>query len=151
MVRIIAALLCILCAAPAWADEHDKKHHKLIDRKMIVAGLTMLAGEIADNETTMAVLARNRHAQELNPFYGAHPTRLRIYSIGTALTGLMFIGSVAARERAIRTGHPDSKIWLVPVVIHNTERALAAWHNSAVPGSRPTQLSVCPAAGAGCR
>lgn len=151
MVRIIAALLCVLCAAPAWADERAKKHHKLFDRKMIIAGLTMLVGEIADNETTMAVLARNRHAHEVNPFYGAHPTRLRIYSIGTALTGLMFIGSVAALERAIRTGHPDSKVWLVPVVIHNTERGLAAWHNSTVPGSRATLLSVCPAAGAGCR
>jgi len=151
MTRIIAGLLCVLCAAPAWADEHEKKHHKLIDRKMIVAGLTMLAGEVADNETTMAVLARNRHAHEVNPFYGAHPNRLRMYGIGTALTGLMFVGSVATRERAIRTGHPDSKIWLVPVVIHNLERSIAAWHNSSVSASRLTSPRTCPAAGAGCR
>ncbi len=151
MTRIIAALLCVLFAMPAWADEQKKKPHKLFDRKMILAGLTMLAGEIADNETTMAVLRRNRGAHELNPFYGAHPSRLRMYSIGTALTGLMFITSVAVRERSIRRGQPDSKIWLAPVFIHDAARGLAAWHNSTVPASRPTVRRVCPAAGAGCR
>lgn len=151
MARMIAALLCVLFAVPAWAGEQKKEPHKLFDRKMILAGLTMLAGQIADNETTMAVLRRNHHAHEVNPLYGAHPSRLRMYSIGTALTGLMFMGSVAVRERSIRTGHPDSKTWLIPVVIHNTERGLAAWHNSTVPAGHPNVLKVCPAAGAGCR
>lgn len=148
MFRIIAAVLCLVIAVPALADEKEKKHHKLIDRKMIVAALTMVAGEIADNETTMAVLRRNHHASEANPFYGAHPSRLRMYSIGTALTGLMFLTSVAAREHSIRQGRPESKVWLVPVIMHNTARGLAAWHNSTIPARHP---SVCPAAGAGCR
>lgn len=151
MIRIIAALLCILLATPAWADEQTTKHHKLIDRKMIFAALTMLAGEIADNETTMAVIRRNHHAHELNPLYGARPTRLRMYSIGTALTGLMFMTSLTVRERSNRRGQPDSKMWLAPVFIHDAARGFAAWHNSSVPASHPAALTVCPAAGAGCR
>ncbi len=156
MKGLATALLCVFLAVPVWADEgaqkppKAQKAHKLFDRKLILAGLTMLAGEIADNETTMAVMRRNRNAREANPFYGAHPSRLRVYSIGTALTGLMFLTTVAARQQALRQGR-NSKLWLVPVVGTDVARALAAWHNAGIPASHPHLLRVCPAAGSGCR
>jgi len=156
MKGLVAALLCVFLAVPVRADEGGKKTqeaqkaHKLFDRKLILAGLTMIAGEIADNETTMAVQRRNHHAHETNPFYGAHPSRLRLYSIGTALTGLMFLTTVAARQQALRQGR-NSKLWLVPVVGTDAARALAAWHNAGIPASHPHLLKVCPAAGSGCR
>ena len=157
MKGIVAALLCLFLAVPVRADESGKKNpkpqkaQKLFDRKLILAGVTMLAAEIADNETTMAVMRRNRHAHEANPFYGAHPSRLRIYGIGTALTGLMFLTSVAARQQGLRQGRKIGKLWLVPVVAHDAGRAFAAWHNAGIPASHPHLLRVCPAAGAGCR
>ncbi len=155
MKRVAAAFLCVLLVVmSAQADEAAttaRKRHKLFDRKLILAGLTMLTGEIADNETTLAVARRNRHVSELNPFYGAHPSRLRIYSIGTALTGLMFLTTAAARQRALRRGREASKTWLIPVMIHDAARGLAAWHNAGIPASHPHLLRVCPAAGAGCR
>ncbi len=156
MKGLVAALLCVFLAVPVRADEGGKKTqeaqkaHKLFDRKLILAGLTMLAAEIADNETTMAVQRRNHHAHETNPFYGAHPSRLRIYSVGTALTGLMFLTSVAARQKALRRGKKNSKLWLVPVVAHDVGRGFAVWHNAGIPASQPHLLRVCPAAGAGC-
>jgi len=157
MKGIVAALLCLFLAVPVEADEGGKKNpkpqkpQKLFDGKLILAGITMLAAEIADNETTMAVMRRNSHAHEANPFYGAHPSRLRIYSIGTALTGLMFLTSVAARQQALRQNKKNSKLWLVPIMAHDAGRALAAWHNAGIPASHPHLLTVCPAGGAGCR
>lgn len=153
MKAFTAGLLCVLLAMPAQADEAPtaaRNPHKLLDRKAILAGLTLLAGEIADNETTMAVMRRNRQATELNPFYGSHPSRLRMYSIGTALTGLMFLTALAVRQQALRRGRENSKRWLIPVVIGDSVRGWAAWHNSRLPTSQPHTLKVCPAAGAGC-
>ncbi len=154
---LVAALLCVFLAAPARADEgaekpqKPQKANKLFDRKLIFAGLTMLAGEIADNETTMAAMHRNRRAREANPFYGTHPSRLRMYSLGTALTGLMLLPTLATRQQALRAGRKNSKLWLVPVVANDSVRAFAAWHNSRIPASQPHLLRLCPAAGAGCR
>jgi hypothetical protein len=150
MNRCLAVLLCLLIAVPAWADEQKKKTHKLFDRKMILAGLTMLAAEVADNESTMALLHRNHGAAEANPFYGRHPSRLRIYSIGTALTGLMFASSLATRYESIRHGRPDSKLWLTHVVIHDAAHGFAAWYNTNLPSSHPLAIHVRPAAGAAC-
>ncbi len=139
------------------AEEREKetpkaqKKHKLFDRKLILAGLTMLAAEIADNETTLAVMRRNRNAREMNPFYGSRPSRVRIYAIGTALTGLAFLTAVALRQQALRRGNEKSKRWLIPVVVNDATRAFAAWHNSRVPASHPRLIPLCPAAGAGCR
>src|SRR5712692_9719644 len=157
MKGLVAALLCVFLAAPARADESAEKPQKpqkagkLFDRKLIFAGLTMLAAEIADNETTMAAMHRNRRAREANPFYGAHPSRLRMYSLGTALTGLMLLPTLAARQQALRGGRKNSKLWLVPVIGNDAFRAFAAWHNSRIPASHPHLLRLCPAAGAGCR
>src|SRR5713226_2069077 len=146
MKGIVAALLCLFLAVPVEADEGGKKNLKpqkpqrLFDRKLILAGITMLAAEIADNETTMAVERRNSHAHETNPFYGRHPSRLRIYSVGTALTGLMFLTSVAARQQGLRQGRKIGKLWLVPVVAHDVGRGFAAWHNAGIPASHPYLL-----------
>ena len=151
MKSALVGLLCLLLITPAGAQEKPEKKGKLFDRKLIVAGLTMLAAQIADAETSLAAMRRNRNSREANPIYGQQPGRRRLYAVGGALTGLAFLTAVAAKQHSIRQGNPDSKLWLLPVVVHNTGRGLAAWHNSRIPASRPRVLRVCPAAGAGCR
>ncbi len=95
---VLAALfICVPAhAAPKW--------HWFKDKKLWLSFAVIGASIVADVETTEA--ARARGAQEANPLFGAHPSRLRAYATGFAMDAPFLIGAYFSRKWG------DNRYWI---------------------------------------
>lgn len=160
MKKNLAAIIVLLCFAitPAKAQSQAqsdpakspdapvlKPHAKATGKKFwIFAGL-QIGATIADIETTQWALNSNPRVHEVNPLFGIHPDRPKMYSIGLALTGLQLLLEHHTKARSERTGRAKG-LWIVGATVNTTLHTVLAVHNARIAGE-----SVCPAQGAGCR
>ncbi|HXQ25383.1 MAG TPA: hypothetical protein VN822_03140 [Candidatus Acidoferrales bacterium] len=160
MKKNLAAAILLLCFAitPANAQSQPdsdtpkspdapvlKSHSKIPNKKFwIFAGL-QIGTTIADIETTQLALSSNPQSHELNPLFGSHPGRPRMYSIGMALTGIQLLLQHHVKARSERTGRAKG-LWIVGASVNTSLHTFLAVHNARIAGE-----SVCPAQGAGCR
>jgi hypothetical protein len=78
-----------------------------LDRKFILLQTFSTAALVADLETTAHVFAgRQPKAIELDPLFGQHPTRVRLYGIGVPLDAFIFYMSYHAKKVA-----PNRRLW----------------------------------------
>jgi len=89
--------------------------HRTADKAFWITTAISVASTVADMENTRLVL--NTGGRELNPLYGAHPDRLRQYSVSGALFALATYVSYRAKRRqdaeiafGVRPEHPK---WIV--------------------------------------
>lgn len=104
-------------AAPTLLMEpNDNKWHTL-DRKFILFSLLSTAATIADAETTARGLKANPNATELNPLFGKHPTRARLYGISIPANSLLIYWSYHFKKVAPRRNAWE-RVLKVPIVVH---------------------------------
>jgi hypothetical protein len=83
------------------------KGPRTMDSKFILLQALSAAALVADVETTMHDL-QGHTAGELNPLFGQHPTRPRLYGINVPLNALSFFVSYRLKKSA-----PEQSLWKV--------------------------------------
>jgi len=151
-------LLLFLAVSPAHAQTQTevdssksteiqilKPHRKIADKKFwIFAGL-QVAATAADFETTQWAMRSDPAAREVNPLFGEHPSRLRMYGIGMPLTLFQIAVQYHAKGISEDTGKARAA-WIVSASLNAGLHTALAIHNAGL-----VQQTVCPANGAGCR
>ncbi len=89
-------------SAPAEVDNG----HRVLDRKFIVFHSLNTLAMVADIESTAHALAGKSGAVELNPLFGPHPTRARMYGIGVPVNAFTLFLSHRAKKIA-----PRRRLW----------------------------------------
>src|SRR5271168_2962515 len=89
----------MLLAPPAMAMEPNANNGgRVLDRKFILLHSLSTVALLADLETTAHAIAAQPKATELNPLFGEHPTRARLYGIAVPLNALSFYLSYRAKK-----------------------------------------------------
>jgi hypothetical protein len=110
----------ILLAPPATAMEPNAYNRgRVLDRKFILLQSLSTVALLADIETTAHAVAAQPRATELNPLFGAHPTRARLYGISVPLNALSFFLSYRAKK-----AEPKRRLWIigpgVSIAVHSS-------------------------------
>lgn len=114
----------------------SKPHFKVADKKFWILGGLQVGATIADFETTQWAQGVRPDGGELNPLYGMHPGRTRMYSIGMSLTALQ----IAMQYRAKAKAHEAGKLkkgWIVGALINAGVHTFLAVHNGQIAGDAP--------------
>jgi hypothetical protein len=90
------------------AEPNSNKSVHTLDRSFILLHSLSAVALIADLETTARSFEGQANATELNPLFGPHPTRARLYGITVPLNALSFY--VSYRYKKIE---PDRKTWKI--------------------------------------
>ncbi len=114
-------LAVLLVCVPAHAGP---RRHWFKDKKFWLGFATIAGSVVADVETTEA--ARGRGAQEGNPLYGSHPSRLRAYGTGFGMEAPMLIGLYLSRKYKL------NNYWLPLTLIGSVPHIGAAVWNTHV-------------------
>src|ERR1700692_2894891 len=96
---------------------------RTVDGKFILLQAVSAAALVADVETTV----RDRHRSnsvELNPLFGQHPTRARLYSINVPLNVLSLYVSYRYKKK-----EPNGKAWKVGPALFIAVHTAAAINN----------------------
>jgi hypothetical protein len=80
----------------------------VLDRKFILLHSLSTVALLADLETTARAIAAQPKASELNPLFGEHPTRARLYGIAVPLNALSFYLSYRAKKN-----EPKRRLWII--------------------------------------
>ncbi len=95
--------------SPALASERDTyRSGRTLDRKFILLHALSTVALVADLETTVRSFEGQAKATEVNPLFGAHPTRARLYGIAVPLNALSFYLSYHYKKV-----EPGRSIWKV--------------------------------------
>ena len=118
-----------LLTSVAWASElpnapssSSKPGLATADGKFLFLASAYTAALVADYETTQSCLARGA-CRELNPVFGSHPSRLRMYAIGGAISAGTIYGSYYLKKKRKR-------YWWVPLVAGTVVHGYLAYRNS---------------------
>jgi hypothetical protein len=96
-----------------------------LDRKFILLQTFSTSALVADLETTAHVFAgRQPKAIELDPLFGQHPTRARLYGIGVPLDAFIFYMSYHAKKAA-----SNRRIWEIGPGLSIAVHSAAAINN----------------------
>lgn len=79
---------------------------RTMDRQFILLNALSTVSLIADVETTIHAVGGENKANEVNPLFGAHPTRARLYGITLPLNALSLYLSYHAKKTM-----PKRRIW----------------------------------------
>lgn len=79
---------------------------RIIDRKFGILAALAIGSTVADLEATLHC---PQPCREVNPLYGAHPTRARLYG-----TNAPFIVGGIMMSRLVRKRSPERRSWMVP-------------------------------------
>lgn len=117
-------------------DPASKVHLKVADKKFwILAGL-QVGASVADFETTQWAQRVHPDGGELNPLYGRHPGRARMYSIGMSLDAVQILMQYRAKGKAQETGKMK-KAWIVGALLNTGVHTFLAVHNGQIAGEGP--------------
>jgi hypothetical protein len=115
----------ILLAPPAMAFEPNANNRaRVVDRKFILLQSLSTLALLADVETTVHAIAVQPRATELNPLFGAHPTRARLYGIAVPLNALSFYLSYRAKKT-----EPKRNWWIIGPGVSIAVHSAAAINN----------------------
>ena len=117
----------------------SKRPFKVDDKKFWVLAGLQVGATFADFETTQWAQRVRPDGGELNPLYGRHPDRLRMYSIGMSLTALQIFAQYKSRARAHETGKLK-KVWIVGALVDTGVHTFLAVHNGQIAGQGPDCL-----------
>ncbi|MFY9910425.1 MAG: hypothetical protein WCF22_22875 [Candidatus Sulfotelmatobacter sp.] len=95
-----------------------------MDRQFILLNVLSTAALVADVETTIHAVGGETKANELNPVFGAHPTRARLYGITLPLNALSFYLSYHAKKTM-----PTRSIWKISPGVSVAAHTAAAINN----------------------
>ena len=99
---------------------------RTVDGKFILLQAVSAVALVADVETTVRDL-QGSNSIEINPLFGQHPTRARLYSINVPLDLLSFYVSYRYKKR-----DPNSKAWKVGPALFIAVHTAAAINNLVV-------------------
>jgi hypothetical protein len=111
----------------------SKRSFKVADKKFWVLAGLQVGATFADFETTQWAQRVRPDGSELNPLYGRHPGRPRMYSIGMSLTTLQIFVQYKSRARAHETGKLK-KAWIAGALVNTGVHTLLAVHNGQIAG-----------------
>jgi hypothetical protein len=109
--------------SPAAGERNKGSAPRTLDRKFILLQTLSAAALVADVETTMRDLGGQR-ASELNPLFGQHPTRARLYGINVPLNVLSFYVSYHFKKT-----DPSRSLWKVGPALSLAVHATATINN----------------------
>jgi hypothetical protein len=101
----------------------NRRPHTL-DRKFILLHSLSTVALLTDLETTARGIAATPKAAELNPLFGAHPTRARLYGIAVPLDALSFYLSYRAKKN-----EPKRSLWIIGPGVSIAVHSAAAINN----------------------
>lgn len=101
----------------------DRTWHTF-DRRFILLQTLSTMALVADLETTAHVVAGKPKAIELDPLFGEHPTRVRLYGIGVPLDAVTFYLSYHSKKSA-----PKRRLWEVGPGLSTAVHTAAAINN----------------------
>jgi hypothetical protein len=110
--------------APTFVMEPNNNKWHTLDRKFILFSVFSTAATIADVETTARGIESNPNATELDPLFGKHPTRARLYGISIPTNSFLIYWSYHFKKIAPRRNAWEG-VLKVPIVVHT----LAAVNN----------------------
>lgn len=84
----------------------NNKRWRTLDNKFILLHTLSTVALVADLETTVRGLAAQPKATELNPIFGEHPTRARLYGIAVPLNAVSLYLSYHYKKTA-----PSRSVW----------------------------------------
>jgi hypothetical protein len=79
---------------------------RIVDWKFGILAALALGSTIADVEATLHC---QQPCREVNPLYGAHPTRARLYG-----TNAPFLVGEIMMSRLVRKRSPERRLWMIP-------------------------------------
>lgn len=100
------------------------KSRRVLDRKFILLQSLSTLAMVADIESTAHALEGKSGAAELNPLFGRHPTRARMYGIGVPVNALTLFLSYRAKKIA-----PTRRLWELAPALTTAIHAGAATNN----------------------
>jgi hypothetical protein len=111
-------------ASPALELENNINRGRTLDRNFILLHTLGAVALVADLETTVRGLQRQANGAELNPLFGAHPTRARLYGIAVPLNIFSFY--VSYHYKKIQ---PGGNLWKLGPGISIAVHTAAAINN----------------------
>ncbi len=115
-------------AAPI-VEQPTNSSLRTIDRQFILLNALSTGALVADVETTIHAVGEETKASELNPLFGVHPTRARLYGITLPLNALSFYLSYHAKKTM-----PKRRIWEIGPGLSIAAHTTAAINNLIVAG-----------------
>lgn len=86
-------------------ESRDESHRRTVDRNFILLHTFSAVAMVADLETTVYRVS-GQHASEMNPLFGAYPSRARLYGIAVPLNILFLYVSYHSKK-----SEPNGKLW----------------------------------------
>jgi hypothetical protein len=102
-----AAFISQRSAKPAAFGEKGDPHRRAFLLLSVAAGVAT----VADIEITTHCLQTKPNCREMNPLFGSHPSRGRLYATAVPLT----LGQVWF-SNYLRKKHPERKLWMLPTL-----------------------------------
>ncbi|MGA8837675.1 MAG: hypothetical protein WCF74_16885 [Candidatus Sulfotelmatobacter sp.] len=87
-------------------EQNTNKRWRTLDNKFTLLHTLSTVALVGDLETTVRGLAAQPKATELNPIFGEHPTRARLYGIAVPLNAFSFYLSYHYKKTA-----PSRSVW----------------------------------------
>jgi hypothetical protein len=115
------------------------------DRRFLIFAAIQIAATVADAETTQWALHSNPQAGEMNPLFGRHPDRPRMYGIALSITAVQILMQHHLKTISERTGKYQNA-WMIGASVNTGFHTFLAVHNARIATS-----PVCPGNGSGCR
>lgn len=113
-----------------------KPHFRVADMKFWVLASFEVGATVADFETTQWAQRVRPDGGELNPLYGRHPGRARMYSIGMSLDAVQILMQYRSKAKARETGKMK-KAWIVGGLLNTGVHTFLAVHNGQIAGRGP--------------
>jgi hypothetical protein len=113
-----------------------KPHFKVADKKFWVLATLEVGATVADFETTQWAQRVRPDGGEMNPLYGRHPGRARMYSIGMSLDAVQILMQYRSKAKAEGSGKAG-KAWIVGALLNTGIHTFLAVHNGQNAGRGP--------------
>ncbi len=161
-VFVVAGFLLFLSVAPAKAQteiqsqaqaniqessesETVRAPYRRPDHRFLFFAAAQIVATVADAETTQWALRSHPQAGEMNPLFGRHPDRARMYGIAFSITAVQILMQHHVKTVAERTGK-FRNAWMVGASVNTGFHTFLAVHNARIATSY-----ICPGNGSGCR
>jgi hypothetical protein len=94
---------------------------KIVSRPFLLLSGAAVGAAVLDIESTAHCLANDPSCRDINPLFGNHPSRARLYGISMGVLGAQIFSSYS-----LRRAHPHSKLWMAPLVVGIGVHSVAA-------------------------